>query len=198
MRQMSSRCSRSVFTIGGILNCSRTCAIQFARCQWKSHARIGQMETRRMCPHCRAFITTSDRTCPYCNEIVGPSTRQRGSGQILGGFIPHAGFNTVLILLINFGLYAATAIVSMRSGHGGDAMNLDPYTLINFGAMFSPAIQAGQWWRIVTAGFLHGGLLHILMNSWALFDLGALVEEMYGASRMLTIYFVSNVSGFYL
>jgi len=64
--------------------------------------------------------------------------------------------------------------------------------------MFSPAIHGGQWWRIVTAGFLHGGLLHILMNSWALFDLGALVEEMYGSSRMLVIYFVSNALGFYI
>jgi len=38
----------------------------------------------------------------------------------------------------------------------------------------------GQWWRLVTAGFLHGGLLHILMNSWVLFDLAPQVEEMFG------------------
>ena len=55
----------------------------------------------------------------------------------------------------------------------------------------------GEWWRLVTAGFLHGGLLHILMNSWVLFDLGAQVEEIYGASRMWVIYFVSSVCGFY-
>jgi rhomboid protease GluP len=77
-------------------------------------------------------------------------------------------------------------------------MNLDGYTLIYFGAMFSQLIHAGQWWRLVTAGFLHGGLLHILMNSWVLFDLGAQVEESYGAARMLTFYFVSSVCGFYL
>jgi len=157
---------------------------------------IGQMETRRMCPHCRAFITTSDRTCPYCNEAVAPPAR-RSSGPILGGFIPHARFNTIMILLINFGLYVATSIFSMNSGRG-NAFTLDGYTLIDFGAMFTPAIQAGQWWRLVTAGFLHGGLMHILMNSWALFDLGAVVEEMYGSSRMLVIYFVSNAFGFYV
>ena len=48
----------------------------------------------------------------------------------------------------------------------------------------------------MTAGFLHGGILHILMNSWVLFDLGAQVEELYGTSRMLVFYFVSTVGGF--
>jgi rhomboid protease GluP len=155
------------------------------------------METRRMCPHCRAFITTSDRTCPYCNEAVAPPASRRSAGEALGGFIPQARFNTIIILLINFGLYVATSIFSMNSGRG-NAMNLDPYTLVDFGAMFSPYIRSGQWWRLVTAGFLHGGLLHILMNSWALFDLGAIVEEMYGSSRMLVIYFIANAAGFFL
>jgi rhomboid protease GluP len=152
------------------------------------------METRRMCPHCRAFITTSDRTCPYCNESVGPPAARRRES--IGALIPHARFNTVIILFINFGLYLATSLYSMKAGRG-NAMDLDSRTLFDFGAMFAPAIAGGEWWRLVTAGFLHGGLLHILMNSWALFDLGAIVEEMYGASRMLVIYFVSTVTGFY-
>jgi rhomboid protease GluP len=154
------------------------------------------METRRMCPHCRAFITTSDRTCPYCNEAVGPPAARRRESSPLGGFIPHARFNTVVILLLNFGLYLATSLYSMKAGRG-NAMDLDPYTLVAFGAMYSPAIAAGQWWRLITAGFLHGGLLHILMNSWALFDLGAIVEDMYGSSRMLVIYFGTTITGFY-
>ncbi len=54
----------------------------------------------------------------------------------------------------------------------------------------------GQWWRLVTAGFLHGGVLHILMNSWVLFDLGAEVETFYGTSRLIVFYFVSTVTGF--
>jgi rhomboid protease GluP len=155
------------------------------------------MEKRRMCPHCRAFITTSDRTCPYCNEAVAPAPSRRSGGPILGGFIPHARFNTVIILLINFGLYLATSLYAMKGGRG-NAMGLDAGTLVDFGAMYRPFIAGGQWWRLVTAGFLHGGLLHILMNSWALFDLGAIVEEMFGSARMLVIYFVSTVAGFYM
>src|SRR6266536_4646821 len=152
-----------------------------------------------MCPHCRAFITTSDKVCPYCGEQVGPRAIERrgGSQEFLADFIPHARFNTILILLINFGFYLATTLYSMRSGRG-NAIDIDVYTLVDFGAKWVPLIQAGQWWRLVTAGFLHGGLMHILMNSWAMFDLGAAVEEIYGTSRMLVIYFVSSVAGFYV
>ena len=150
-----------------------------------------------MCPHCRAFITVQDKICPYCHEAVGPRAVDQRNPSPIGGFIPQARFNTVLILAINFGLYLITVLYSMNAGRG-DLMNLDAYTLIDFGAMFSPLIRSGEWWRLVTAGFLHGGLIHILVNSWGLFDLGAQVEEVFGASRMLTFYFISSVSGFYV
>jgi len=50
---------------------------------------------------------------------------------------------------------------------------------------------------LLTAGFLHGGILHLLMNSWVLFDLGAATEESYGTNRYLVFYFVSTIAGFY-
>jgi rhomboid protease GluP len=157
------------------------------------------MDSRRMCPHCRAFITNKDKICPYCNERVGPRAIDRRSpADLLGGLIPHARFNTIVILLANFGLYLVSTLYSMRAGAGGGFSGIDGATLFAFGAKFGAAIAAGQWWRLVTAGFLHGGLLHILMNSWVLFDLAPQVEEIYGASRMWVIYFVSSVGGFYL
>ena len=157
------------------------------------------MDSRRMCPHCRAFITNKDKVCPYCNERVGPrAIDRREPGALIGGLIPHARFNTTTILLVNFGLYVATTIYSMKAGNGNAISNIDPQTLVSFGAKFGPYIAMGQWWRLVTAGFLHGGLLHILMNSWVLWDLGSQVEEIYGASRMWVIYLVSSVGGFYL
>ena len=136
-----------------------------------------------MCPHCRAFITNKDRTCPYCNESVGArAIDRRNPAALLGGLIPHARFNTVVILVINFGLFLATALYSMGAGNGDAFWNIDVGTLVAFGAKYNAGLAAGQWWRLVTAGFLHGGLLHILMNSWVLFDLGAQVEEIYGAA----------------
>ena len=158
------------------------------------------MDSRRMCPHCRAFITTKDRVCPYCNESVAPPAVQRDEGvRVLGGLIPHFRFNTSIILLINVGLYLATVIYSSQvMGNSQAFMGLDNQTLVLFGAKYSPFIAGGQWWRLVTAGFLHGGIIHIGMNSWVLFDLGAQAEEVYGAARMTVAYFVATVCGFYL
>ena len=156
------------------------------------------MDPRRMCPHCRAFITVKDRVCPYCNEQLEPKrSGGEGDASLFAGFIPHARFNTVIIMLINFGMYMATALFSMNSGNESAFFSLDNRTLVAFGAKYTPFIAMGEWWRLVTAGFLHGGILHILMNSWVLFDLGAQVEEFYGAARMLVIYFIGTVVGFY-
>jgi rhomboid protease GluP len=149
-----------------------------------------------MCPNCRAFITTSDRICPYCETEVGPrAVDRRSPAALLGGLIPQAQFTTVVILTINAGLYLATMLYSMRAGQDA-IMNIDGRVLFLFGAKLREAILMGQWWRLVTAGFLHGGLFHILMNSWVLFDLGAQVEEVFGAARMIVIYFVASVCGF--
>jgi rhomboid protease GluP len=120
------------------------------------------------------------------------------AGSVIGGFIPHARFNTVLILLINAGLFAATALTCVKLGIENWTGGIDGHVLYAFGAKIGLHYleSDGQWWRLVTAGFLHGDVLHILMNSWVLFDLGAQVEEIYGASRMWVIYFLASVGGF--
>jgi rhomboid protease GluP len=150
-----------------------------------------------MCPNCRAFVSSDDKVCPYCENTLGPrAVERRSPSDALGGLIPHARFTTTVILLLNFGLYIATTLYSMK-GTGGLVFDIDGQTLYAFGAKEPFAIlRGGQWWRLVTAGFLHGGILHILMNSWVLFDLGAQVEEVYGTNRFLVFYFVSTVTGF--
>jgi rhomboid protease GluP len=150
------------------------------------------MDQRIMCPQCRAFIGSRDRTCPYCGERITPrAVNARNPKEIIAGFIPHARFTTMMILLINSALFVGTTLLSRTVG--------EQNALYAFGAKFGPAIVQGhQWWRLVTAGFLHGGLLHIAMNSWVLFDLGAQVEEIYGAARLIVFYFVATVAGFAL
>ncbi len=139
-----------------------------------------------MCPQCRAFITTSDRTCPYCGEVVrAKAVDARSPVQVLGGFIPAARFTTIMILLVNFALFLA-------SSFGAGAW------LLNAGAKTEEIWTQGEWYRLVTAGFFHGGMLHIFMNSWVLYDLGAQVEEIYGTARLLVFYLVSSVAGFLL
>jgi rhomboid protease GluP len=138
-----------------------------------------------MCPNCRAFVTTSDRVCPYCEMQLGPrAIERRDPGEVLGGLIPHARFTTIMILLINTGLFLADYL-NPQAG------------LTRFGASLPAPYMQGQWWRLITAGFLHGGVFHILMNSWVLFDLGAEVEQLYGTSRLIVFYFVSTITGFW-
>ncbi len=147
-----------------------------------------------MCPNCRAFITTSDRVCPYCQTRVGPrAIDRRTPGTVLGGLIPAAHFTTVLILLINLAMYGASGWLS---GSFGD---MNPRALWVLGAKLGPSIWMDhEYWRLVTAGFLHGGLLHILFNMYALFIIGTQVEQLFGTPRYLVIYFASNVGGFWL
>src|ERR1700719_3338212 len=138
-----------------------------------------------MCPNCRAFVTTNDRVCPYCEMKLGPrAVERRAPGEILGGLIPHARFTTVMILLINTALFLAEYL-NPNAG------------LTRWGASLPAPMMQGQWWRLITAGFLHGGPIHILMNSWVLFDLGAEVEQLYGTSRLIVFYFVSTITGFW-
>lgn len=156
------------------------------------------MAKPRMCPHCRAFIDASERVCPYCDGELGP-VRRGGlePATALRGLIPSTHFTTFIILAINFGIFAATLLLTQKLG-SASMFSVDGEVLVRFGAKFRYLmIVDEQWWRLITAGFLHAGVFHILMNSWVLFDLGAQVEHVFGTSRLLVIYFVSSVCGFF-
>lgn len=71
----------------------------------------------------------------------------------------------------------------------------DPHVLLVFGAKFSPFIAAGQYWRLVTANFLHIGFLHLAFNSYALFLFGSEVERRFGPVRFLMLYMLSGIGG---
>jgi len=100
-----------------------------------------------MCPNCRAFITSDDKICPYCQAQVGARViDQRLPSDVLGGLIPHERFVTMLILLINTGMYVATMLRTQQQGGGGFG---DPtlQTLVDFGAKYAPyIIGRGEWW----------------------------------------------------
>ncbi|MGP6159005.1 MAG: rhomboid family intramembrane serine protease [Vulcanimicrobiaceae bacterium] len=63
--------------------------------------------------------------------------------------------------------------------------------LIRDGALVGTLVRQGQWWRIVTGAFLHGGYLHIGLNMFALYQVGTFVEYVTGPARMLSIYLVA-------
>jgi rhomboid protease GluP len=65
-----------------------------------------------------------------------------------------------------------------------------------FGMTSGASLAAGQWWTLITAIYLHGGLLHILFNVLWIRQLGPAVEELYGPSRLAVIFTVAGVAGF--
>jgi membrane associated rhomboid family serine protease len=67
--------------------------------------------------------------------------------------------------------------------------------VIHDAGLNGPAVADGDWWRIVTAGFLHAGLLHIAFNMYVLYILGTLLEPGIGTARFLGVYFVSLLAG---
>ncbi|MHB0885702.1 MAG: rhomboid family intramembrane serine protease [Bacillota bacterium] len=90
---------------------------------------------------------------------------------------------TYTILAVNVVVWAVTDIL----GRG------DPQALIRFGAKYDVLIWSGQYWRLITPIFLHAGLIHLSLNSYALYSLGIGVELLYGRARFLVIYLVAGV-----
>ena len=66
---------------------------------------------------------------------------------------------------------------------------------LQWGANFGPATQDGQWWRLGSAMFVHFGIIHLAFNMWALWDVGRLVEQLFGRWRYLALYLGSGVVG---
>lgn len=63
------------------------------------------------------------------------------------------------------------------------------------GLTFGPLVAEGEWWRLVTGGFLHAGLLHIGFNGYLLYQLGMLLEPALGRSRFLAVYTAGLAGG---
>ena len=71
----------------------------------------------------------------------------------------------------------------------------DPDVLLDFGAMFGPLISQGEYWRLLTAMFLHSGFMHLGFNALSLFIFGHLVERSYGHAPFFLIYFLAGLAG---
>jgi len=67
--------------------------------------------------------------------------------------------------------------------------------LTNLGLLYGPAVQGGQYWRILTSGFLHGSILHIGFNMYLLYVLGPQLEQSFGSLRFSLMYFGSLFGG---
>jgi membrane associated rhomboid family serine protease/Tfp pilus assembly protein PilF len=93
---------------------------------------------------------------------------------------------TIILFVLNFGFFG----LELYAG-GTD----NTQVLLNLGASFGPYLHRGEYWRLVMPMFLHGGWVHILGNSYALFILGPILERVYGSGRYATIYVAAGMGG---
>jgi rhomboid protease GluP len=151
-----------------------------------------------ICSSCGVLVGVNDDRCYNCGRrnpgLWGFAPALRAWGADLG-FTPFAIGTCVLIYALT--LLASRGSVNMQAGFGFLSPSL--YSLIAFGASGNvPVFIAGRWWTVLSASWLHAGLLHIFFNMWVLKQMGPITADLYGPSRTVIIYVISGVCGFTL
>ena len=163
----------------------------------------------RMCPSCGTLVGTTATKCHQCGANVrfGMAAASRS----LGRMMPTNAPVTYCLLSLCCLLYGISLLYSTRTGNplmpqGGGLSALmgiggiDGKTLGLLGGVVPLRYLLGydQPWRLVTAVFLHGSLLHIVFNMWVIMDVGPRVEEIYGSARYLFLYVATGAFGYVL
>lgn len=94
---------------------------------------------------------------------------------------------TYVLIGVNVLAYILTAYLS------GNIVDSDINVLIFLGAKVNQLINQGEYYRFVTCMFLHGGVIHLALNMYALNSLGPLIEEVYGKGKYIFIYFIAGI-----
>jgi membrane associated rhomboid family serine protease len=122
-----------------------------------------------------------------CPECARDRTRAR---TVPTGLTGGAAPATYALLAANIAVFVA----ELTGGGGAGSLEGGGRVIRDFG-LFGPAIEDGEWYRVVTSGFLHAGPLHLLLNMFALYILGTLLEPGVGTGRFAVIYAVSLLGG---
>lgn len=95
---------------------------------------------------------------------------------------------TKALVAINVAVYVA----ELATGGGVNGIGS---TIYEKGVLFGPFVEQGDWWRLLTAAFLHYGPVHLILNMVGLYWFGSLLEQRIGAGRYLLLYLVCGLSG---
>jgi rhomboid protease GluP len=148
-----------------------------------------------ICPSCGKMISRNEPQCPLCGasragagvaEGLQKWMRGRGVTNLLFGA-------NVLVFVVGFAL---TRNVADRPAGFMSFLSIDSEVSLRLGLFYGPLV-AGEhdWYRLVTATFLHANLLHIAFNLWSLVSLGPVLEREYGWARFTLVYMAAGVSG---
>lgn len=140
---------------------------------------------RPICPDCMTFGPVGIR-CP------DHSGQARGAGRVVRNVqrrtARNPGLVTTVLVAINVGIYLLQLA-------GGASVNASSGWIYEHGALFGPYVAQGDWYRLLTAAFLHYGPIHLGMNMLALWWIGRPLEDWLGPVRYLLLYLVSGLAG---
>jgi membrane associated rhomboid family serine protease len=103
-------------------------------------------------------------------------------------FSAPAGIVTRILIGVNVGVY----LLELALGAG---INANTGWIYEHGVLFGPVVADGEWWRLITAAFLHYGPVHLGLNMLVLWFIGPALEEYLGPPKYLLLYLVSGLAG---
>jgi rhomboid protease GluP len=141
------------------------------------------------CLKCGAELTVNEEGIApvLCDRCAGTATSRARRGLNAGALLNFPA--TTLLLAINIVAFLAMPVF------GVNPLAPSFQGLVLVGGNFGPYTLGGEYWRLVTAGFLHNGFLHIALNMWVLWSLGRIAERLFGSWQTLCIYLITGVGG---
>lgn len=157
-------------------------------------------KTSLLCPNCRRLISVDEPRCPHCGT-VRPGAWWKNNAVMRG--VLGGGDLIKAIIVVNVIMFAITLVFSRHSlglSYNPFAfLSPDSRSLLILGASGTlPILRLHRWWTLISANYLHGGMLHILFNMIALYQIGYLNVQEYGNSRTFIIYTLSGVFGYWV
>jgi rhomboid protease GluP len=153
-----------------------------------------------LCPNCRKLISISEPLCPYCGT-ARPASFWKNNIWTRGFNNPYQLIKA--IIAINIGLYILSLLLNPTalslSMHPLTFLSPSDTSLLLLGATGTiPIDRFHRWWTLISAGYLHGGILHIFFNMAAFRQLALLVSREYGPYRMVLFYTLGSIIGFWV
>jgi rhomboid protease GluP len=151
-----------------------------------------------VCISCGSLVGVNDDRCYTCGQR---NPGLWGYGPLLRSLGRDVGF-TSLVIGASAALYVISLLLSgpnIRMGGMMSFLSPSSQALFMLGASGAiPVFGAGAWWTVLSASWLHGGLIHILFNVLWIRQLAPATAEAFGPGRMIIIYVVAGASGFML
>jgi membrane associated rhomboid family serine protease len=148
-----------------------------------------------VCPSCGNLIPADRSECAYCgyNRVEAAKAERESAREeeFFRALIERSSPFTLFFIGVNLAVF----LLEWLAG-GMSALSADHSVIVAFGAKSNPHIsEQHQYYRFITAMFIHIGFVHFLLNNYALWIIGQEVERLYGSARFVALYLLTGISG---